>query len=198
MRLLRIVVHEQKRSKRITKLHTEEEGQQLRNIDTLTDLIPIPEPTGDFFDTEEVLSNLEQSIYSITGDIDTAFRLDTESDQSIIEENLKTRTPLQIKRDPGNTPEATPAVIVNMTKEEELKKLSEEYVRANNDTEREVVQKKVSEGDILQFLIEVTKNSNLDTNVRKKLSEGIAKAVSSKTPVLSTAGTSQSFVQLLG
>ena len=124
---------------------------------TLLGIWYLREPTGDFFDREEVLSNLEQSIYSITGHIDTAFRFDTESDQSIIEENLwiPDTTPNQTiiqgnSRIPGNTPEATPAVIVNMTKEEELNKLSEDYIRASNDTEREVVQKKVSEGDILQ------------------------------------------------
>ena len=92
-------------------------------------MVPVTESIGENFDTEEIKSDLEQSLYSITGDIDTAFRLDSESDKSTIEDK--------------------------MTKEEELKKHADEYTGANNDSK--YLPLTVSEGDTLQFLIEVAK-----------------------------------------
>ena len=169
-------------SRRVT-----EEESQLINTEISADFVPIEEPTGEQLDLEEIISNLEQSIYSVNGDIDTAFRIDSESDRSTSEDNpINTEVKL-------NNQETE-----IMSKEEELKKLSEEYIRARNDSEREAVQKKVSEGDTLQFLIEVTKNQNLDSNVKRKLLEGISTAVKGKTPAPLAAGTSQSFNQVTG
>ena len=59
-----------------SRTHTEEEAHQL-NLDINTDLVPVSESIGEHFDKEDINIDLDESLFSITGDIDTAFRLDS-------------------------------------------------------------------------------------------------------------------------